>query len=277
MFAAAAILLQRMSNALGDANLFLALSVLYLPVDYSFFHGQLDSLILLAVVGAIELQRRHLEFSSGLVLCLALVKFPTVIPFVVVFALRRQWRSLAGIVVGSSVALAGSVAVCGVNVLRTYSTFLATIGPHFAFLGIAPLSMPNLRGFIFALSKGHDTPMWLSLLAMVLLCVCVKQTWEDDIQGMCRVAAISVVANYHVNPHDLVLLLPLFAVTLPSIRWRTPSGALFVVLATPILHGFRLILGGFWFVTPLVLVFLWLTLREDWGLVKSYSSPAVSQ
>jgi hypothetical protein len=224
-----------------------------------------------------ELQRRHSEFSSGLILCLALVKFPVIIPFVVAFALRRQWRSLAGVALGLSVALAGSVAFCGVNVLRSYATFLASIGPRFAFLGIAPLSMPNLRGFIFALSKGHDTPMWLSLVAMVLLCVWVTQTWEDDVQGMCRVAAISVVANYHVNPHDLVLLLPLFAVTLPSIRWRSISGVVFALLATPLLHGMRMVLGGFWFVTPLVLVFLWLTLRQDWELVKSYSSPAVSQ
>jgi hypothetical protein len=123
-------------------------------------------------------------------------------------------------------------------------------------LGIKPVMMPNLRGFIFALTGGYDIPILLTMLATLGLCVWAALIWDDDLHGICRTAAIAVVTSYHVNPHDLVLLLRVFAVALPSIRWRSASGLLFLLMATPILHGIRLILGGLWFVAPLVMLFL---------------------
>jgi hypothetical protein len=260
LFALAAVLLQRQSGISWGIHWFLPLAFLYPPLDYSLMLGQVDCLQLLALAAGIALLDRRMDVAAGLAFAFGLVKFPILIPFVIVFLLLRRWKILAGLVAGGIVSLGYSLAVCGTGSLKSYLALVRYVDARLDF-GTNPMMMPNLRGLMYAATRGYNIPMWWSMLLTVALCLWAARHWKDDRMGVARLAAIATIAGHHVHPHDLVLLLPLFAFTLPSLRWKSLAGVLFVLLATPVLNGVRLGLNGFWFEGPLILLYMLVTVH----------------
>ena len=113
---------------------------------------------------------------------------------------------------------------------------------------------PNLFGLVYAVT-GYANTTLLSLAAMLALCAWIAHTWRDDLTGISVLAAVAVVTADHAGPADLLLLLPMLAMSLPAIRWRSLSAALFLLLATPLMQLPIMALNGLWFIAPLVLLF----------------------
>jgi hypothetical protein len=226
------------------------LAILLFPgVLYNFNQGQLSIVVLLAVVGAMYLLWKQQPLAAGLVLSLGLVKFHLLIPFVVVFLLRRQWRTLLGLAISGFFALAASFAVLG----KTILTYPAAVSAYQLAQGVTSgRGYPNVRGMLFCLF-GYDMPVSLSLLLIAAASVLIAYFWRDDVRGMALLSAVAVITADHTSACDMLLFLPLLALALP-IRWNSWQGVSFVLLATPVFHLLAFVSRGFWIAVPLVLV-----------------------
>lgn len=69
--------------------------------------------------------------------------------------------------------------------------------------GMFPTDMPNLHGLTFGLSRGAQ---WGALLNFFLCCVVLYYAWHYGRSLMVAIPAAMLV-SYHMQPHDLVLLL----------------------------------------------------------------------
>jgi hypothetical protein len=88
----------------------------------------------------------------------------------------------------------------------------------------------------------------ISLMALIW----ISRQWRTLEQGFAGTLVATVLVSYHLNPHDLVLLLIPLALALRDINYASISGVLFLFLALPILP--RLALASHCF--PLVAVLI---------------------
>jgi glycosyl transferase family 87 len=254
-----AALLSRATHAFRDSYWSYLMCFVFLPVHITFLQGQVDLIVLLAYVLAFTAMRANLDGVAGLVLALGLLKFHLVLPFAAVMLLRKQWRFLIGFAVGTVLVLAVCVSVAGPDFLTTYPKHLLHSSTILS-SGYSPGMMANLHGLLYFIFRG-DHPILVLALSMVLL-LWVAGRWRSLEQGFAGTVVATVLAGYHLNPHDLVLLLFPLAFALPDIRWASVRGTILLALALPILP--RLALSAHVF--PLVaileiafgLVFFWI-------------------
>lgn len=298
VIAASAILLAHKGLASGHWRVLLLASLTFVPSVVCLLQGQDSLLLLLLVVLAFTALRKQRGFAAGCWLGLGLFKFQLVLPLMLVLSLTQPKIPRTGLAKGfglTTLVLAGlSVALSGWSVLTLYPMFLL----HFheqPFAGFAPQAMANLRGLTYFFLH-RDQSTWAIVALSILSAAALITTlagWkyaglasspnDPNPQGKFDLAfsntvLFAVLVSYHLNPHDLSLvLLPVFLLLqrtlarapLHFIGWVTLG--LLAILFLPPLHWWALKADVYDLVCiPVLLLFLTVA-------VIGFTTPSFSQ
>jgi len=177
--------------------------------------GQIDGVAALGLAAAYMAWRKDRPALAGfwMALAFAATKPHLAIGLAVWLVARRDWRALAGAVVGSAVVAGVSLVLVGPAGI---SGFVSALGfavgntPGASTLGIPGLVASWLGGGSVAVVIGIAGSL-LALAGCWLLGARsrgLSQTLEVSLAGA---VALSLVASPHLLPHDLVILAPAFA------------------------------------------------------------------
>jgi Protein of unknown function (DUF2029). len=230
------------------------------PFFWAIAQGQSSILLLLLSCAAWHELERGKNFNAGLLLALALFKLQIVIPLAFLLICWRGLSVLAGFALGTGVVGALSIWLVGLRGLRG---FLNVLGQ--AATAQVPSTMPNLRGLLYGLAGPYLPPLYFTVLtlalslALLIWITTLLRTKESDVAfALALVAAL--LASYHLNSHDLtLLLLPIALLAARPTRLFT-----IIVIACFALPPALLVLGGrtlFLFAVPLFALVL-LAARE---------------
>ena len=286
-----------------DWEIQFAASLIFVPVLLCLQQGQDSLLLLLLVVLGFVALRTERAFAAGCWLGLGLFKFQIVLPIMLVLLLATHKRTRRGLAKGFGVvglALAGiSAAICGISVFVDYPRFLLHLQAQ-PFAGIKEAAMANLRGLDYLIFRGHYKP-W-AIAALLLCCLaalfvslrawrqarsvapgagsrCSKTEFDS---AFANTVLFALLVSYHLNPHDLsLLLLPiplLLCITLThraqlmrGEKWMVIS--LIGILFLPPLHLGTISWGAYAMVGfPLLGLLIWSALRANWDLWPSAPS-----
>jgi hypothetical protein len=226
--------LARLADSPWDWPILTIVSLLFVPVILCLQQGQ-DSLLLLLllVLGLAALQRGN-SFAAGCWLALGLFKFQIVVPLILVLLLVQRGKPRMQMLKGFTLVAFGlaafSAAICGWSVFATYPEFLRHLSSQ-PFAGIHPRAMANFRGLISLVGLNQsalDRSMVaaLSITALLLvLSICKRAEAMAQVLGTSSSSheaesaygyalIFALLVSYHLNPHDLsVLLIPIFVET----------------------------------------------------------------
>ncbi len=159
------------------------------------------------------------------------MKFQLALPVLLLFVLWKQWRFALGFLAGAlgvvllSLATAGSTGLASYlqSILGMASTTALDAVAAKARYGMFPTDMPNLHGLTYAVARGAP---WGHVLNLLLSCLVLA--WAARQRPSLLVALpAAMLVSYHMQPHDLtLLLLPLaFAVNDLLVRRRSTPPA----------------------------------------------------
>jgi hypothetical protein len=220
-----------------------AASLTFVPLLLCLLQGQDSLLLLLLVVLAFTALRRGHAFASGCWLGLGLFKFHLVLPLVLVLLLTQNKNARGAVAKGFSLvalALAGlSAAISGWSVFLVYPRFLLHLRAQ-PFAGVAPQAMANFRGLIYFFFHSDQSPGAVAAVSILSAAVLIKTLvgWKRARQASCadpsgetpdafdlafgNTVVFALLISYHLNPHDLSLLLLPIALLLHRLFARTP-------------------------------------------------------
>jgi hypothetical protein len=203
------------------------------PVLVALIQGQ-DSIVLLLLLGLVYLwlTTGH-ELRAGGLLALATFKPQFVLPLVLAFMMAKRWRLLAAFVAGC-LALAGvSIALVGWHTTVAYPRTLleySRLPPNW--VGAYPGKMPDVRGFLYTLLHARVAePALRTLTVASSALLLIPVLWVGKLEGtrlselgfsLCIV--IALLAGFHVNDHDLTLLLLPLCLTANYLATPATSG-----------------------------------------------------
>ncbi len=181
-----------------------------IPVAAFVLQGQ-DGAFLLAFLGAaILLARMERDFLCGLLLSLCAIKFHLFVFVAMLLLLKRRWRIVAGGACGLGALFVLGVSVAGADSTRQYMDLLRNPRMQFKIE-----FMPNLHGLVASLYP--STPLEIGLMctvALVFLWACQKSQnfeWLLALGLLC-----GLLVSHHSGIGDDILLLPVFALMVPS-------------------------------------------------------------
>ncbi len=192
------------------------------PAAIALLQGQ-DSvlLLLLFTLGYLALADGH-EAAAGCALAMATFKPQLVLPILLIMGVTRRWKLLLGFCGAGVALLAASIPLVGWRSVLEFPRFLlqfSHLPPGVS--GAYPETMPNLRGLMISLFHASLSPMAIgamvfALSALVLLLVgisCVRRQESSSELSFSLIVVASLLIGYHVNGHDLtLLLLPIFLI-----------------------------------------------------------------
>jgi hypothetical protein len=260
-----------------DWQMALAASLTFVPLLLCLLQGQDSLLLLLLMVLAFTSQRRDRVASAGCWLGLGLFKFELVLPLAFMLLLTQSPKAKRAFTTGFGLIAAGlagfSAALCGWSVFSVYPRFLLSLQSQ-AFAGIAPQAMANFRGLAFLLFRDDNSPWAVAaifilsaaaLIEAVFIWKRAKVVGEFDLAFAVTIL-FSLLVSYHLNPHDLSLLLLPISLLLHlglaqpvRITGRTKwiVFSLLAVLFLPPLHLWALKTGVYALVAiPILILFL---------------------
>jgi len=230
-----------------DWRLLLAASLTFVPALLCLLQGQDSLLLLLLIVLAFTVLRSGRAFAAGCWLGVGLFKFQLALPLALVLVVTQSRIVRAGLLKGFSLvslALAGlSAAVSGWSVFLIYPKFLLHLKAQ-PFAGVVPLAMANFRGLTYLLVRSEQSPgavISLSILCAAALIMALmrwkKMAWnkkglnnnnnnnnKDEFDlAFANTVVFTLLVSYHLNPHDLSLLLLPIALLLHSTLTRVPG------------------------------------------------------
>lgn len=187
-------------------------------ISVALVQGQISILLLLVYVVAWALLRDDRPLLAGLVASLAMMKFQIALPVALLFLLWARRRFAAGFASGALVLFSLSFAMTGragaimywrsmTGMTRQTMVDAAAAKAHY---GMFPSDMPNLHGLTFVLSHGASWGLVLSGLLSVLVLIFA---WKMG-PSLAVALPAAMLVSYHMQPHDLtLLLLPLAVLT----------------------------------------------------------------
>ena len=197
--------------------------LLFAPLWVALYQGQSSLFLLAAFALAFVLLKSRKEFTGGVALGFGLLKLQFVLPFVVIFLVRRRWRFLAGFAACALVLAFVSIAAVGWKGAMDYVQFLLAIGnnPQNISFG-SGVDMPTIHGFVFAILGRNISGTALNTIVAVLsiaLLTWVAIEWNKrqevtsfDLMFSAAVAA-SLLSGSHMFTHDFSpLILPMLLV-----------------------------------------------------------------
>lgn len=270
--------------------------LLFAPLGVALYQGQSSLLVLASFAMAFRLLKRQKYFSAGIALGFGLLKFQFVLPFALIFLLRRKWRFLGGFALCTSALMLISIAVIGWNGVIGYARFLFAIGtnPQNVSFG-SGVDMPTIHGFVFALTGGRLNGLALNVVAAALsiaLLARIALRWERaedhstfDPTFAAAVAA-ALLSGSHMFTHDFApLVIPMFLIAAQISQKKNQSTNYVACLAL------RSTLVLFWMfpiyfllvkwhclflMAPVLLVFVWAAMKQTEGLQLSRVGEAIA-
>ncbi len=180
-------------------------------VSVALMQGQISFLLLAVYCGTWVLLRRGSPLLAGLLMSLALMKFQTALPVLLLFCVWKQWRFAGGFLCGA-VGLAGvSLAMIGrvgaVGYWQSMSGMVAQTALHAdaarSHYGMFPVDMPNLHGLTFGISHGASWGLVLNVVLSVGVLIFAARQRTSLLVAL----PAAMLVSYHMQPHDLTLLL----------------------------------------------------------------------
>jgi hypothetical protein len=278
-----------------DWRLLLAAALTFVPALLCFLQGQDSLLLLLLIVLAFTALRSGRGFAAGCWLGLGLFKFQLALPLALVLVVTQSRNVRTGLLKGFSLvalALAGlSAAISGWSVFLVYPEFLLHLKSQ-AFAGVVPQAMANFRGLIYLLIRSDQSSR--TVMALLILCAAaltmtlrgwnetgwnetgrnqagsnnnkINNKKDEFDRAFANTVVFALLVSYHLNPHDLSLLLLPIALLLHSAFAQAPRArisadwmtvALLGILFLPPLHLWTLRAGVYALVSiPLLALFL---------------------
>ncbi len=241
-------LLRPYASAPRETIGYLALWLLFVPLGAALFQGQSSLvLLLLYTLCFIQLKRGH-ALAAGVYLGLGLFKFQFVLPFALIFLLRRQWRFLAGFSLSAAFLGVLSLVAVGWRGVLSYVRFLAMVAgdPHNASYGNA-IGMATVQGFFNAVFSRYLSVGVIDVLVAATslgLIACTASKWQRVARRAERpeaqdlmfagAVAVSLATGFHMFTHDfspLALSLFLVAAHFPPRQQRALRYLMGTVLA----------------------------------------------
>jgi hypothetical protein len=223
LYAGCCVMMWRLCRALGEHRYLVVASCVAFPGLYSVvLHGQLSCLGLACVTSALIALRRGWTLTAGLALGLLVFKPHWAVAAGVVFFAAREWRVVAGTVLGAVAQLALTSVVVGSHVMAAYARALRSL-PRIAAL-LEPQPGDSLRSFFKLLVPYEPVALALygaSALATVLV---ASKIWRSRAPLEIRYSAIvlaMILISPHVGAYDLVLLAPVYFLLA---NWLARSG-----------------------------------------------------
>lgn len=259
------------------------------PVFVDLLQGQ-DSFLLLLIFAIVfvNLKKGH-DLKAGFFLALSLFKFQYTLPFLVPFLLWRRWKFVGSFAISSAILFLLSIPVTGFRGTFSYATFLLNLVKGLSShhvqnaLGILSSTMPNIRGAVETMAPAllpHSFQKPLIVLLSGAAVLWVVKEWplgrtlsgkSFDI-GFSLALVTSIMVSYHLQLHDLSLLLIPFILVLNRIlkgeictgRRRLPMVGLIVLFYLSPLYLLLMRLGLMYlFFLPILAFFVMLS----WELV----------
>lgn len=223
----------------------------FFPVFVDLLQGQDSLLLLLIFVLVFVSLKEKQEFKAGCFLAIALFKFQYAIPFLVPFVIWRRWKIAGGFAISSALLFLLSLPITGFRGTLSYAVFLSNLVKGLSShtvqsaLGILSNTMPNIRGGVEMMAPsfvphGFQKPLIVLLSAIAVLWAVRQWPLGRALSGMnfdlgfSLALVVSILVSYHLQLHDLSLLLIPFVLVLNRMsrneiftsRWRVPVYAL---------------------------------------------------
>jgi len=233
-----------------DFGLLLVMFLGFPPTAEGLLIGQ-DSVLMLVVYTLVFIAlKQKREFRAGCLLACGLFKFHLVLPFAIIFLLRRRWSFLGGFAGIGVLLIAVSILVSGRGVLLAYPRMFFNSN-YRALMGFQPEYAANIRGLVFVIGTGK-LPVLPGVLVGVLsglLLWAIARNWRDEQSGLCFAAALAgtLLTGYHLFIYDLCLLLLAAAIVCGELAQRKALlndnvlTATLLVLFIPPLHNFLIV------------------------------------
>jgi hypothetical protein len=194
--------------------------------------GQSSVLAVVCVTAAYVALRARRPWLAGFALG-SLVYKPSLgiaLPFVLLYG--REWRMLTGAAVAVCLQIAAAAAYYGTGALGQYVEALAQVGRISGVLEPIPDQMQSLRSFFSVLVPWPDLALAGYLIAAAVTIVLAARCWRRAGSLDRRYAVLllaMMLVDPHVNPYDLVALVPVFFLIAPltqgssgPARWLLP-------------------------------------------------------
>ncbi|HEU5450833.1 MAG TPA: glycosyltransferase family 87 protein [Terriglobales bacterium] len=187
----------------------------FAPVGIALLQGQDSILVLTCMAAAYYELKKKRDLRAGCWLALAVFKWHLVAPVVIVWMVQRRWSAVRGFILVAAALGALSLAVVGVDGVRSYIALLRLAGEHLDM----PNVMPTVRGLWSLVVPSGPVLLALSLAAAVGLLAFPLTTPVADDRGsafdlnFALTVTVAILGAYHVYLHDVsVLWLPLLLV-----------------------------------------------------------------
>jgi hypothetical protein len=269
-----------------DELVYLALWLLFAPLGVALFQGQSSIFLLLVYVLTFIALKRGDDFRAGAILGLGLFKFQFILPFALIFLLRRQWRFMKGFVATAAGLGVLSLIAVGWRGIWSYIDLLKNVASHPDSLTYgAAGDMGTVQGFMHAVLGKVLGASAVSLLVAVISLALIGWSawrWREPDHGQrqrgrtfdlmfAASVPVALVTGFHMFTHDLSpLLLAMLLVAAhfpgrdrPTLRWTL--AAAMTLFWIPFLH-FALLAwhcAYLWFLVLLGFMIGALKLAED--------------
>lgn len=209
----------------------LLIAVSFLPVcAWSILSGQVAAFGFFWLALAIYLDRKGLQFTSGLALSLLAFKPPLLLLIVPMLLITSRWRSLYGLLTGGLTLAAISVMIIGFSGVPSYANMLSHFSQQTAM-------MPNYRevdlfSFFLPLVNSPKVAYGLVTLTVAAVLPFVIRAWKQHPdQVWTQTIVWTLVLNIYVLMYDtaLVIISVLLAGQFKSRTFRWVLVALFLV------------------------------------------------
>ena len=230
-----------------DFGLMLVVFLTFAPTMNCFLIGQ-DSLLILLIYTLVFLAlKRGRELEAGSLLACGLFKFHLVLPFAIIFVLRRRVSFLLGFAGIALILVAVSMLVSGPGVIVAYPKMFLS-GQYTALMGFQPEYAANIRGLVYLITRGK-VPVVISGTVVAalsaLLLWATARIWKDTELELSFSAAViaALLTGFHAFIYDLsILLLPVAIVCGELAKRKTLlsnralNGVLLVLFVPPLHH-----------------------------------------
>jgi hypothetical protein len=184
--------------------------------------GQLAAIGLFAFSFALFEQAKGRAFRSGIALSLALYKPTLLLLLLPMLLARRQWRALAGVLVGTAFLFAMTVAFFGFRVWAAYAGMLASLSRLQARLDFSRY----VDAFAFSTLLAHNRPLIKTVVVATAFTIggfLLLRLWirsKDARLVWTATITWTLFLNVYVPIYDAVLILPAMIASAPTLIAR---------------------------------------------------------
>jgi Glycosyltransferase family 87 len=206
----------------------------FFPVFVDLLQAQDSLLLLLAYTLVFVSLKEGRDLKAGCFLAVALFKFQYAVPFMIPFFLWRRWKVVGGFAISSGILFLLSLPVAGFRGTLSYAAFLSNLVKGLSShnvqsaLGILSSTMPNIRGAVEMMAPGFvphgfQKPLIVSLSGVAVLWAVRRWPLGRALSdknfdlGFSLALVVSILVSYHLQLHDLSLLLIPFVLVLNRI------------------------------------------------------------